>query len=190
MHNHFRQWGQEMIIRTHIARPLLLLPLLVVLAGCAPAGTDTTEPTPGVTATPEALLPDSSATPQGTPAPDSGEDSNVLSLEGAYQLCIDNAAQNQIDFQQSPTIDGEPRTRDDFVNASFADSTVTEREDGYFFVYSNLIDLSAPADLTEAAASYCLVTGTVSEPSWETYGLVEREFGETIDPNAPLDSMP
>jgi len=175
-----------MFDRANLVRPLLVLPIILMLAGCAPASSDAAAPAPSVTATPNTLLPDAGEFPVMTPVPEPGEDSNILTLESAYRLCMDASAQNQIEFRDGPSVTGEPRTREDYGNASFADSKVIDREDRYFFVYSDLFDHSGSADVAEAGASYCLVGGTVSEPIWQTYGMVEREYGKTLDPYAPF----
>ncbi|WP_151199517.1 hypothetical protein [Cryobacterium sp. LW097] len=192
--------GRRMVIRprmfqrSNVIRPLLIVPLLaVVLAGCAPsnapATVKTAAPTASSTPTPDTGLPADDEFPLTTPAPTPLAEPGTLTAGGAYRLCMDASAQNQIEFNTSSTVTGAPRTRADYENAPLADSTVIDRGDGYFFVYSDLTDHSAAADISEAGASYCLVGGTLSEPLWETYGLVERNYGETLDPYAPFSSM-
>ena len=151
-------------------RVLLLLPIVIVLGGCAsPAG-----PVPTVTVTQRVTEPAPESAPEPTLVARSAAD--PLEAIDAYALC---KAQT-IGYHNL----GDPTA---VVFEEFADARVVKRDDGDWYVAiesddPNRSDQSVFAG-TESA-SECIVGGSIGAPVWQTFGERTRDGLDEVDPNA------
>jgi hypothetical protein len=136
-----------------------------LLTGCAPGDDADPTATPAETtpAAPVETTPAVSETPPATPGA-RGADSPLEPID-AYALCRAQTGR----FYDDPG-------RTEF--APFEDATVLLRDDGDWFVYMDVEDLTREPELVDAGGSECIVGGTIGEPEWELFGSVSREYAD------------
>lgn len=144
------------------------------LSACTP-----TPPAPSEQPTSEAP----STTPPTTPAAeapaasDRGPGSPIEAID-AYALCK---------AQTTGYYGG------DFAKVHFAPfdaASVLQRDDQNWFVWIDVTDENREPELVDAAASNCIVGGSLGEPAWWTFGTVSNDGAEELIAhyNDPLGS--
>jgi|GEM_PF-3179179 len=159
-----------------VALVVTALAVTAVLAGCTPGGPVAPAESEPPAATTPSPTPTASEVPPASDAPIAADADRPLEAIDAYALC---RAQTYAFFPGDFAL---------LDYAPFPDATVLLRSDGLWFVYIEVDDGNRPADLVDAAASNCIVGGTIGQPQWELFGAVTRGQDVIDGYDAPLPS--